>query len=715
MIKDINKKRVITLNLAFGLAILPVIFLLLAQLHQGMAVQASGRASVSVSNLSTTTPATHSLTIETAEQTALNIKEWGQLAHDPQRTGYVPTELPPPWRVKWIWNGPVAGGDTGPAADHLHLPKAVQPIAAGGKLYLGHSDGIVRALSAETGSIFWSTFVGREIMNTGAYDFDTQSIYFGSTNGRLYRLRASDGQKLGEFEVGGQVVMAPLLVGDTVYIGSTNGLFYALDKTTLRQRWVYNAGAPLWASPAYSANHGGLVIIQSEDKHIHAVRISDGNQRWRVQVNADINPDEPPFNASFVDTYPVVSDVNDVVIVRSFLSYPKMDDIPAESHYSTVAQIRSYLTNNPELQSFFVLRLADGQPRYVAPVLVGGIGNGHLESIAPQAVVKQLADGTEVAYLLWRSGQVGANTSDDRQDTTIGEMNLATGHVRFVQDYRNQGTMRLPTDEQSPISMAGNTLFQAHWMTLGAVQITDRSQSRGSSYTNPIRTLELTPTLNTLAAGTCPNRNSLRKYCPQGMQAPQDGYLNDPGFYIYYSNQKIYDVFWTTPVRSAIISNGTIYWKSVDGAIVALQTASSGNSGNNSVSKTVSNLVPEFGETITYSITIDNSDGSFINTIRVTDTVPTGLRYVPGSLTATAGAPDHSAAPMLRWSGIVPAAAVITIRYAATITETKPGLIQNVATINTGPRTGIFARSAAIVVNAFGLYLPIILKEKITS
>ena len=54
------------------------------------------------------------------------------------------------------------------------------------------------------------------------------------------------------------------------------------------------------------------------------------------------------------------------------------------------------------------------------------------------------------------------------------------------------------------------------------------------------------------------------------MTSPGESYSVDPGFYIYHAGERIYDVYWTTPVRSAVISNGTIYWKSVDGAIVAL-------------------------------------------------------------------------------------------------------------------------------------------------
>jgi hypothetical protein len=129
--------------------------------------------------------------------------------------------------------------------------------------------------------------------------------------------------------------------------------------------------------------------------------------------------------------------------------------------------------------------------------------------------------------------------------------------------------MRLPSDEQSPLSMAGNTLLYAHWMTLGSVRITDRSSSLGGTYANPIRSQELIPVLNTLASGTCPDRDSSKHYCPSDMYVPGDSYRNDPGFYVYYYSQRVYDQYWTTPVRAAVFTTA-IYWKSND-AIIALE------------------------------------------------------------------------------------------------------------------------------------------------
>ena len=495
--------------------------------------------------------------------------EWPQLAGGPQRTGYVSAALSDTWQIRWIWNGPAGGGDAGAAPDHLALPKGAQPVVGGGRLYIGHTDGIVRALSEATGAVLWASPVGGQVLDSAAYVPVRQSLFVGTTAGELVRLSAADGQVTGRFAAGSSIVSAPLLVGDTVFIGSTGGTLFAVAAGTMQQRWAYQAGAELRASPAYSAAYDGLVIFPAEDKSVHAVQAASGQRRWRTTVNADRDPLRG--NKSFSDSYPVVSEANGVVIIRSYLAWQKLWQ-PDGGASTNIADTRSFLTSNPTYQSFHVLELGDGRPRFVAPVLAGGIGNNDdLYSTPPQAVVRPLADGSEVAYVFWRNRQTCLISScDGREDTTLGEMDLRTGNIRFLQDYKSQGTMRYPTDEQGALSMAGDVIFHSHWMLMGALRVTDRSAGYGGSYANGIRTTELKPVSNTLAAGTCSQRVAGSHFCPVGSTPPGEGYQIDPGFYIYYSSQRVYDQFFTAPVRGVVVSGGSIYWKSVDGALIAL-------------------------------------------------------------------------------------------------------------------------------------------------
>ncbi len=564
---------------------------------------------------------------------------WNQLGGNPQRTYYAAANLPArsgalnnDWRVLWIWNGP--NGDSGPVSGHLSLPDAVAPVVGDGRLYLGHSDGTVRALYATSGSQAWATNVGGAILNSGAYDSASGAVYFASTNGRLYKLRAADGAVQGEFNLGAEVEQAVLLVGETVYAGTRGGKLYAVSTTTMQQRWVYDAGAAITASSAYAGKNGGLIIFPSEDSQVHAVRAGDGTRAWRVPVNSFMRPDVGSRPARyFPDIYAVVAEQADVVIVRSYFDWQKTWNYAAGAP-SNQEETRQFLQNNPSYQSLFVLDLDDGGSRFTAPVLGGAIGNGgHYYSSPPEVVVKQLADNSQVAYLLWRNRQAcRISTCDGREDTTIGEMDLSTGSIRFVQDHKNEGTIRLPTDEQGALSMVGDVLFHGHWMSLGAIRIPNRT-SGGSSYSSPIPSSEYLSVSNTVGTGRCDQRISAQRYCPVGHSSPADGYQLDAGFYIYYASTAAYDQYWHPPVRGPIYDNGVLYWRSNDGAVIALAP--------NGVGPPPS-LTPATAATATRTPTASRTP---TGTLATATRTPTASRTPTGTLATATRTPTASRTP----------------------------------------------------------------------
>lgn len=537
------------------------------------------------------TPTPHAEPIVAAEPAPATTGAWTQLAGGPQRTGYAPVHLTAPFQFRWIWNGPIDGGDAGPAPDHLALPKGVQPIIGDGKVYVGHNDGIVRALQLSDGQVAWSSAVGGAVLGTAAYHSGLGRVFVGSTNGRVFSLDAVSGAIVNTFDAGGPIEMSPLLAGDTLYVGTvlnkgasegeqTRGMLYALNAADLVERWRYDPGAGLIASPAYSGHQGGLIIVLAEDKSVHAVRLNNGSRFWRREINAGRDPQREW--AAFPDTYPAVSEANGVVVVRSYFTWSRTW-APDADQTDSLADIRNFLTNNPEFQSFFVLDLATGQPRYVAPVLGGGIGNGDdYYSTPPQAVIRPI-DGGEAAYVSWRSSLacLPQNSCDSREEGAIGEMNLADGSIRFIEIYKNRWQWRIPADEMGSLTMAGDTLFYSHWMAMAAVRITDRSAARGDSPDNPITTEKVVAVTNSLGPGMCEERDSANHYCPtnhyefNSLECPTCGNVLDPAFYLYYAYEKVYDRFFTPPVFGPIIDpSGIVLWKSVDGAIIALAPAS---------------------------------------------------------------------------------------------------------------------------------------------
>ena len=124
--------------------------------------------------------------------------------------------------------------------------------------------------------------------------------------------------------------------------------------------------------------------------------------------------------------------------------------------------------------------------------------------------------------------------------------------------------------------------------------------------------------------------------------------------------------------------------------------------------KTASQASVQVGDTLTYTVRIVNATGELTNTVQLTDTLPAGLTYVPGSLSATSGAVDDSGAPALTWAGIL-TPATITVTYAVTVNAATPVALTNTATISS-PGYAPISRSATVIANGDHIYLPLVIR-----
>jgi len=116
------------------------------------------------------------------------------------------------------------------------------------------------------------------------------------------------------------------------------------------------------------------------------------------------------------------------------------------------------------------------------------------------------------------------------------------------------------------------------------------------------------------------------------------------------------------------------------------------------------------GATVTYAIVLRNVGGPATSTAHLTDTIPAGLNYIPGTLAATLGSVDQSAAPTLKWQGVLGSTPMVTVTYAVTVSVVSPIALTNNVMINSGAAAP-FTRSVTIVANGIRVFLPIVLRN----
>ena len=493
--------------------------------------------------------------------------EWSQHAHNAQRTSYTPQTVPYPWKWRWAWNGPNAGGGLGKVTTGGSLPRNVQPVTGGGRVYVAAGNDGVFALSEATGQQLWQRSGIGDVRSTVGYDHSTQSVFVVSANGTLYKLRASDGVVLSQFNTGqsSTLPLPPAILSDRVVFSMGNRV-HAVTKATLQPLWTYTVASTLTVAtpPAYSASRDLVIVATEPDLFVLAIRTSDGGQLWRRRpVHSSRNFSDP---TEFRLGWPVVADNAGYALVKARLDWGTLwRDWP-----QTNSGMRQFLTDNPGDQALFVLDLDDGTVPYIANVGHGGYGDGDYMPMGPQPVVKRLSNGRDVVYTIIRA----KHAHDPRWDSHFGEMMLDSetvsglqgGDVRFIAYDHPPGSADpfLLTDEQPNVTMAGDYLFGAHWEAGFALRILDRSAARGS-FNNKITTQRLATIVTSQDnANACPF--SASHYCARGLENTR---LYDFGFYIYYRQGAVYDRYWSE-YATWVVSNNNVYFRSVDGAVVAL-------------------------------------------------------------------------------------------------------------------------------------------------
>jgi len=242
--------------------------------------------------------------------------DWPQLQHDSRRSGHTADQVLPRFRPRWVWYGPsltlrntlsnsswsgaaIAPGDiiavkaAVPAAVPFTIAAGVQPVIAGGRVFVGTMDGTVHALSVDDGATVWSAANPGGTVCAGACG--GASVVFGSLDGAIRTYAQTDGTPRGTVATGGPITAAPVTDGTVACVASHDGHVYCVGLAD---------GSLRWKSPYLgAAAAGGLAMdsasayVGAENMVFHALRLSDGGVRLQKKLRGQ----------SFGSLWPVVN------------------------------------------------------------------------------------------------------------------------------------------------------------------------------------------------------------------------------------------------------------------------------------------------------------------------------------------------------------------------------------------------------------------------
>ncbi len=193
------------------------------------------------------------------------------------------------------YNGKVYAYSTGNLAVRWVFPREgyLQPIVGGivsapGKLFFGCSDGKVYALDATTGDKLWeSAATGDKIWGTPVIDGDT--LYIGSFDKKAYALNIADGTKKWEYATEGSIIATPLVYQGTVYIGSFDRNLYALNASDGTLKWQFGGGNFFWAEPVI---YNDRLYVGCLDKFVYVLNPVTGVKIAEFELDSPL-PSRP--------------------------------------------------------------------------------------------------------------------------------------------------------------------------------------------------------------------------------------------------------------------------------------------------------------------------------------------------------------------------------------------------------------------------------------
>jgi outer membrane protein assembly factor BamB len=157
------------------------------------------------------------------------------------------------------------------------------PIVVEDTLYVGSSDGKLYALD-EKGNERWAPFdTGGKIWTSPAVEDGT--VYVGNYERKLFAVSSTDGSLLWEIELPAAVSSSPVISGDSIYFGTFGRNLCAVDISDGSEKWKFEGGNWFWATQVVS---DGVVYAGCLDHNIYAIDASTGKELWRFTADDQI-------------------------------------------------------------------------------------------------------------------------------------------------------------------------------------------------------------------------------------------------------------------------------------------------------------------------------------------------------------------------------------------------------------------------------------------
>ncbi len=116
------------------------------------------------------------------------------------------------------------------------------------------------------------------------------SVYVGSRGGLLYAIELSTGKERFRYQAGGEIRSSPAVHDGIVYFGDEAGTFHAVDARTGARRWTFETGGAVTSSPNFAVHGEQIrVVFGSYDNFLYAVDGKSGRLAWKLETESYVH------------------------------------------------------------------------------------------------------------------------------------------------------------------------------------------------------------------------------------------------------------------------------------------------------------------------------------------------------------------------------------------------------------------------------------------
>jgi outer membrane protein assembly factor BamB len=172
------------------------------------------------------------------------------------------------------------------------------PLLDRGTLYFGTENGTVYALRASDGSVKWSYHADGAVKGGLAMDYRGH-LYFGDYSGKVYSLASQNGHQIWKKTTSGahyglssgQFYATPAVAYGRVYLGNTDGFMYSYASSTGKLAWRVHTGGYVYGSAAVAQVPGGrpTVYVGSYDRRFYALDARSGRKLWVANAHGRVS------------------------------------------------------------------------------------------------------------------------------------------------------------------------------------------------------------------------------------------------------------------------------------------------------------------------------------------------------------------------------------------------------------------------------------------